>query len=165
MKAYALALLTAVTLTGCGTVSATMPQAEPSTVQSQSHPGWGKKTWATITVPGEVMGHLDAQTREIKRQFERDYGTNKNYRLRLEGGLVASQDGFKTTYRGRTDMPEGSYARDFDIGKAPFGEYEYYLTVQAQAIEYRNGTYHQIWKTYGPLYVSNHGKNFRATAK
>lgn len=170
-KSLASLIVLATVLSGCGYSPATTPKAtlEAASVEGQSHPGWGKKTWATMVVPKEVMGYVSREAAKIEAQFQKEYGQHRNFRLNWQMGLVASQDGFKTVYRAGTPgmkPPESAHALEFNLGQVPAGEYQYYMVVTANLVEYdAAGNFRQIWKTYGPGYVSNYGRNFTGKAE
>lgn len=164
-KRLASLLLLATVVSGCGASPAALPKAsiKASSVGAQSQPGWGKKTWATMVVPQDVMGYVSQEAAKIEAQYQKEYGNQRDFRLNWQMGLVLSRDGFKTIYRGGIPglkPPETPQSLEFTLGQVPAGEYQYYMTVSANLVEYSGGSFRQIWKTYGPVYVSNYGRNF-----
>ena len=154
-------------LTACGSAP-NLPSLAPSaTLKADSHPGWGQKTWTTLTVPGEVMGYAVGEVGKLREEFERGFGQTSTHRLRIEITLVASRDGFKTTARSSMTLPPtAAMAREFELGEAPKGDYRYYLMVTGQAIEYDAGNaFRGIAKVFAPRYVSNFGRNFQGEAR
>lgn len=163
-------LLLSLAVAGCGAANPAqdLRSAQPKgTLEAESHPGWGKKTWTTMVVPTEVMAHVSAAAEDADRRFAEEYRGNPSFRLFYQVGLIASQDGFKTAARAGTPGLKPSrvpHALEFNLGNVPPGDYEYYLTVTASVHEYSGGQFRQVWKHYGPYYVSNYGRNFRASA-
>lgn len=162
LRALMSTLLLTTLLAGCGTVPSLSSVAPSASLKAESHPGWGQKTWATLTVPGEVMGDVVGEVGKLREEFERGFGQTRTHRLRIEVTLVASRDGFKTTARSSMGLPPtAAMAREFDLGEMPKGDYRYYLMVTGQAIEYDAGNaFRGIAKVFAPRYVSNFGRNF-----
>ena len=157
------ALLLTTLLVGCGSAPALAPQASNSSVTGASHPAWGQKTWATMLVPGAIMGDAVEQVADLRNEFERGFGSSKQHRLRVEVTLVASRDGFKTSARSSMQqVPTSATPREFELGNVPKGEYTYYLMVTGQAVEYDAANqFRGITKVFAPRYVSNFGRNFK----
>lgn len=160
-------LLLTMLLAGCGTAQGLAPLPSRASLEAESHPGYGQKTWTTMTVPGEVMGYAIGEIAKLRQEFERDFGSAGRHRLRLEVTLVASQDDFKTSARSSMQQPPTSaMAREFELGSAPKGEYAYYLQVTGQAVEYDAANqFRGITKVYASRHVSNFGRNFRGEAQ
>jgi hypothetical protein len=167
LQALMPALLLTSLLVGCGTPQGLAPLPSNTPLEAASHPGWGQKTWTTLLVPGEVMGYAAAEVAELRKEFERSYGSTGPHRLRIEVTLVASRDGFKTSARSSMQVPpDSAMAREFELGALPKGEYAYYLTVTGQAIEYDAANrFRGIVKVFAPRPISNFGRNFRGEVR
>lgn len=161
------ALLMTSLLVGCGTSQGLTPLAPNTSLKAESHPGWGQKTWATMVVPGEVMGYTVDEIATLRKEFERSFGSTGLHRLRIEVTLVASRDGFKSSARSSMQVPPVSaIPREFELGSVPKGEYAYYLIVTGQAIEYDAANqFRGITKVFAPRHVSNFGRNFQGEVR
>jgi hypothetical protein len=162
-------IVAASVIAGCGTPPSTPLQAPAARVSAQDTPGWGAKTWVTMTVPASVLADAQSGVVAIASAFQADFAGHPDIRLSYQAVVVASRDGFQTTVRGSLPgfSPNGNpQALDVDLGNVPGGTYRYYLALSANAIEYdAAGNFRQVWKTYGPAYVSDYGRNFVGIAQ
>lgn len=171
-KAFALTLLTASLLAGCG-VAPTAPKAAApaarAVVQVKSS---ADDRRVQLRVPAQVLGHIEAYAAELRAEYEQEmekdmygrpmhpkYRVTLNQHGRQDFKLVASRDGFKTTLSENTyNAGRTQSGRDILVPFfAPVGPVTYYLEVYANVESISTG---KVVKRLPVRYISDMGRNY-----
>lgn len=158
LAAFALALLA-----GCGTssFSPAAPKAGALAARKQTN-----TKAAIIAVPASVFAYMEAHHAKLLAAHDAP-GTKVHVAVKL----VASRDGFKREKLEAT-LPAEAFGetgtdRAFTLGmlngNVQPGEYSYYLVMQGTVV--RQGQSRAYLDVLDDFYVSDLGKNYRATLK
>jgi hypothetical protein len=172
-KAFALTLLSASLLAGCG-VSPAAPKAASLAARGAVQATFNADDRRVqLRVPAQVLGYIDAYAERLRAEHEQEmekdmygrpmypkYRVTLNQHGRQDFKVVASVDGFKTklsenTYNaGRTQS-----GRDILVPfNAPVGPVTYYLEVYANVESTSTG---KVVKRLPVHYISNMGQNYQ----
>ena len=167
-KAFALTLLAATFLAGCG-VAPTTASAQRGGVQAKSS---AEKRRVQLRIPAQVMGYVDDYAQKLQadwgREYEKDmYGrpTHPKFRVkfdrhdRMAVKVLASADGFKTTFdENGYNAWRAQSGRDILVPfVAPVGPVKYYLELRAEIESVATG---KVVKRLPVHHISDMGRNF-----
>lgn len=173
VKAFALTLLAASLLAGCGVSPAAPKAAAPNARGAVQVKFSADDRRVQLRVPAQVLGHIDAYAARLRAEHEQEmekdmygrpmypkYRVALNMHGRKDFKLVATVDGFKTTLSENT-YNAGRTQSGHDILVpfiAPVGPVTYYLEVQANIESTATG---KVVKRLPVHYISNMGQNYQ----